>query len=102
MSTSNTNGIIKIEKDQFELIQGEFTPDDAQDIVINLIQKKINFHSTRNFGNFIRFGSADEEWSLKRIADLKQSEEEIRKLINQAKKEGKNLKIQSNISIEFI
>jgi hypothetical protein len=102
MSTTITNESIKTAKDQFELIQGEFTPEDARDIVINLIQKKINFHSTRNFSNFIRFGSAEEEWSLKRIEDLKKSEEEIRNLINQAKAEGKKLKIQSDISIEFI
>lgn len=89
----------KIEKDQVKFIEGEFSPDNAREILGHLIQEKINYHNTKSFSNQVRFGSKDKQ-SETRIEELKQSQIIIRAIIEKAKEQGKTLTIKSNISIK--
>jgi hypothetical protein len=91
----------KTEKDQFELIKGVFSAEDASEILYHLINEKINFHNMRSFSQHERFGSGD-VWSNSRVEDLKLSKEAIRLIIEQARAQGKMLNIKSNITIEVI
>lgn len=87
--------------DQLNLINGEFSPADAHDILEHLISKKINYHVARNFSNEIRFGKVDQN-SVQRINDLKKMLSVADAIIDEAKKQGKTLSIKSDISIKLI
>ncbi len=96
-----TQEISEIVKGEYDLIKGEFSPEDALEIINHLIAKKISFHQLKNFSNEIRFGTVDEK-SVTRCTELKQCSAAITDLIQQAEKQGKNLNIKSTISIELV
>lgn len=83
------------------LIHGEFTPDDASEIINHMISKKINFHERRNFSSQIRFGEVDQH-SVVRIQELKACKASLNAVIQQAKEQGKKLRVSSSISVELI
>ncbi|MEZ4944736.1 MAG: hypothetical protein R2804_04340 [Cyclobacteriaceae bacterium] len=100
MNTEMTETVM-IEKKQCELIKGDFSPDDALEIINHLITKKITFHELRSFSSEIRFGEVDQK-SIDRSKELKQSKASVEKFIQQAKEQNKTLRIKSNILIELI
>lgn len=100
MKTSYPQEEFKIEKNDFELIKGKFSPDDAQEILSNLLQKKIDYHNLRIFSQYERFGTND-EFSQSRLKELKRSFESIQAIIAEARDQGDYLIINSSISIEI-
>lgn len=54
------------EKGQYDFIKGDFSAEDAQEIISSLFTKKISFHELKSFSSQIRFGKADQD-SLDRI-----------------------------------
>ncbi|WP_086539703.1 hypothetical protein [Algoriphagus antarcticus] len=84
-----------------DLVRGNFSPEDALEIINHLIAEKINFHEMRSFSSKIRFGEVDQNSEV-RIKELKQSKASINVLISNAKEQGKTLKIESTISVELI
>lgn len=89
------------EKLQVSLIEGQFEPKDAMDILQNLISQKVNFHLVRNFNSEVRFGVKSTK-SLNRIKALKEANIEIQEIIEKADREGHQLSVKANIQIEFI
>ena len=81
---------------KIQLIKGDFTNDEAKEILLNLINAKINFHNLKNFSDDERSGKQD-EISLKRITELTESQEVISQIINHATKENLKIKIESDI-----
>jgi hypothetical protein len=55
---------------KFKLIDGEFSVGEAKDIIGNLLEFKIQYHSKQNFGSEIRTGVSDQK-SLSRKENLK-------------------------------
>ncbi|MCB0408649.1 MAG: hypothetical protein KDD29_00415 [Flavobacteriales bacterium] len=84
-----------------ELIKGDFNPEDASEIINTMITKKIDFHRARNFSSEIRFDKKDEK-SLARAEELEKSKTALNKVINLAKEQNKNIRIDSTISIQII
>ncbi|GCC52752.1 hypothetical protein SanaruYs_29900 [Chryseotalea sanaruensis] len=101
MKASYSQEKLEIVKGDFELITGKFSPDDALDILSNLIQKKINYHNLRSFSHSERFGLND-VWSESRIEELRKCLESIQDIIVKAREQGVYLNIKSNISIEVL
>ena len=89
------------ETNEQDLIKGEFSPEEASEIINHMISKKINFHELKNFSSEIRFGSIDKN-SRERIQQLSASKTSLDKTIQEAKKLGKALKVKSSISVEII
>jgi len=92
----NTKELIRTEV--FDLIKGEFDPEEALEIVNHMLQKKIHFHANRDFRSQIKEGVRD-EFSLERIEQLKEIREELQNQINEAKIQGKNLSVHASITI---
>ncbi len=90
-----------VEKADYDLIKGDFTPEEALEILSYLIDKKINFHELKTFSNEIRFGQVDQK-SLKRSEELKQSKAAIKEFIQIAQEQGKTLRIKSSVTVEVI
>ncbi|MEO8821060.1 MAG: hypothetical protein ABI267_00805 [Ginsengibacter sp.] len=79
-------------------IKGSFTPQEAKDVLLELITYKINFHSIKNFSSQERYGKPL-KGSQKRIEELQASREKFVKLIESAAREKTNLTIDSHIHI---
>lgn len=90
-----------VELQEYDLIKGDFSPEDASEMIYHMISKKINFHEHRNFSSEIRFGEVDQH-SVERIQQLKASLSSFYAVINEAKEQGRNLRISSTISVELI
>ncbi len=91
----------EIESGVYDLVKGDFSPEEASEIVNALFSKKINFHEVKNFSQLIRFGSKDPD-TTERISQLKLNQKHARKLIREARETGKTLRVNSTITIEFI
>lgn len=101
MNTTQLSESTMSETNQHDLIKGEFSPEDASEIINHLFAKKINFHERRNFSDEIRLGEVDQN-SKERIQELKESKALLNEFLKYAKEQGKNLRIESTISVEII
>lgn len=86
---------------EYKLVNGEFSAEEAQKIIMSLINSKIDFHNLIAFSNHIRFNN-DVNASQKRIEELTASKDEIIELIRKGNQYGHRFKIKSTISIELI
>lgn len=101
MKTMRQTEMTATRQREIELINGIYTPEEAQEVVTHVLLKKINFHEMRDLSQQIRFGLKDEN-SKVRIEELKASLEAFRKLTKEATLSGKSVKLESKISVEFI
>jgi ABC-type Fe3+ transport system substrate-binding protein len=101
MLQTQDNELKVAEINQQDLIKGEFSPEEASEIINHMISKKINFHELKNFSSEIRFGSIDKN-SKERIEQLKACKSSLNETLQEAKKLGKPLRITSSISVEII
>ena len=90
----------KEEKKDFKLIDSTFSPNEANAVLTNLINSKINYHKLDDFSNFVR-NDRNIEHSKKRISELNETKEQMKSFIDLANHNGSNLIIKSIISIEF-
>jgi hypothetical protein len=81
------------------LIDGEFSPEDAKEILIDLINKKIQFHSLKSHENWERFGQVD-DFSIGRIQALESAREKIIDMSKFSFPNDYKLKIKSTIEID--
>lgn len=84
-----------------KLIEGEFIPNEANDILCELISSKIRYHSLKILNIKENF-DGDVSHSEKRIEDLKHMNSSLKKIISFAKQEGLLLNIKSSIDIELV
>ena len=87
--------------EHIKLIDGEFDPLEAKEILLNMISNKIQFHSIRDFSSDIRTGTPDKN-SRKRLSELREAREQIIAFLEKAKKEGWSVNIQSSVNISCI
>lgn len=85
----------------YKLIDGEFDPSEAWNILFTLVNSKINFHSMESFGIAIRT-SGDTSFHEKRIKELMQTNKDIKKLMDFATEKKLRLKINAAIEVELV
>lgn len=85
---------------EFKLIDGTFSIEDANKVLTTLLNYKIDYHNREDFSNHIRFNK-NIEHSKKRIQELTEAKEQIRSLILNSDSEDIKFVIKSNISIEI-
>lgn len=85
---------------ELKLIEGNFSPDEAQEILMNVFLGKIQFHQNKKFSSEERFGKEDIN-AINRISELKKSMIIISELIEIAKQNNETLKITSEVKIEL-
>ena len=86
------------EKKSYRLIGGVFHPDQANQLLMTLIQDKLSFHQRNNWSRRERFGESDAA-GTKRMNELRQTKADIIALIEEAKADGMELTINCNIEI---
>jgi hemerythrin superfamily protein len=88
----------KIEK--LKLIEGEFSFNEAREILTSMFNSKINFHNIQNWSSQERYGK-DDETAQKKIPLLKNEIEKLEEIILEAKAKNKKLVINSEIYISL-
>jgi hemerythrin superfamily protein len=88
----------KIEK--LKLIEGEFSFNEAREILTSMFNSKINFHNIQNWSSQERYGK-DNETAQKKIPLLKNEIEKLEEIILEAKANNKKLVINSEIYISL-
>lgn len=88
------------EKKNYCLISGSFSPDAARQVLMSLINHKINFHRLNDWSHRERFGQ-DNPAAVKRVEELGQAREDIAQLLEEAAAMGLKLRIRSDIEIEL-
>ncbi|AFL85132.1 hypothetical protein Belba_2583 [Belliella baltica DSM 15883] len=83
-----------------KLVDGEFTPDQAMEILRALIDQKINYHKIENQQNWERNHNIDSEPFFKRIQELEEEKKNIYQYISNLKKEGKSIEIKGVLTVK--
>lgn len=81
---------------QLNLIEGQFSADEAKEILTTIFVTKIKFHELKNFSSQIRTGELD-EFAQNRILFLNEELKKIENIVNEAKTLNKKLVIKSDI-----
>ena len=84
-----------------KIIDGQFTYEDARQILMSLFLSKIDFHIQKNWSSQERYGITDIN-ALIRISALRSELEKIEKILSDPKAENKRLVINSEITISMI
>lgn len=87
-------------KETIELIKGTFTPDEAREILLQLLDSKIKFHNVKNWSSRERFGKPD-AYSEQRLEHLMESRKKVQTLISKSMDEEKLMTINSIIEIDI-
>ncbi len=88
-------------KEKFKLIQGDFSTEEAKTMLYDLITSKIQFHNREAFSIQVRT-NGDTSHSIKRVEELKVTQERIEKMIDYAIENDFKLEINADIEISFI
>ncbi len=87
-----------MKKHNTKLIEGNFSPEKAKTILMELLSRKINFHEKEKFSNELRFGE-DRDHCAKRIKQLTQERQDLIQWLDTLDAKD-NLKINCVISLE--
>lgn len=86
---------------EIKFITGEFSPEDAKELLLNVISKKIQFHSVDSLSLWEKNATLDSV-SKKRLLELQNARNEILQLITSPATQAKRIKIHSTIEIEVL
>lgn len=88
-----------LQKHDYTLVKGTYKASEAQEILMSLITKKINFHELRNLGHHENYGEPDPA-SVKRIEELKKQRDHLLSVIQEAQENNKSIHIDSKITVQ--
>ncbi len=80
------------------LIEGTFDGLDAQEILLSMLNSKIDYHTRRTFGSMERFGEPD-HGSERRLEKLKATRDAVRATLAQAIEGRQSVRIDSTVQI---
>jgi hypothetical protein len=88
-------------KQKIKLVEGQFTPSEAVDVISALIDEKINFHKLQRLS--LREGdeNADTSYTNNRIQELMREKQIAKDFINNARCEGCKVRIDGILQITF-
>lgn len=85
----------------FRLIEGSFTPGEAREVLLALLNSKINFNHMAAFGLEER-NDGDAGHHRKRVAELKAVRTQVSHLLEEARKGGFRVELQGEFSIQLV
>jgi hypothetical protein len=87
--------------ENFTLVDGKFSAQDAREILLSLINNKIKFHELKNFSHEVRYSRADNH-SVMRIAELKACRESLKDKLKMAVENNTVIRVHSSVVVEFV
>ena len=100
METLESKSLLKT-KQNIQLVEGSFTPSEALDVIVSLLDQKINFHKLQRLSLCEGYCDADTLYPDGRIKELQDEENVARDFISKMRKEGRNLKINGVLEISI-
>lgn len=91
---------MNLSQQTIKLIDGDFTGSEASDLLVALIDHKINFHKLERLAVYAVEPDGDTEEPTDRISQLEKEKETAKAFIAKARKEGKKLTINGTIEIK--
>lgn len=88
-------------EESIKFITGKYSPAEAADILISVLNDKIKFHSLRSL-NLTASDSSTRLNSEKRIEELTAVKKKVEKMVSQAHRENRYLDISSSINIKMV
>jgi hypothetical protein len=82
------------------MIEGNFTHDEAKELLMNMFSSKINFHNMKNWSSDERYGKDDEIAQL-RIPALRNEIKKLEAILLESQAKNKKLLICSEIKISL-
>lgn len=89
------------EENSFHLIKGEFNPAEAGEILLSLINFKIQFHEGKLLSNKIK-GNLPDEASINRINDLRASKIKVQKMISHYAEFNTQLELEAEVMLNLV
>lgn len=89
-----------MKKREIKLGTGTYDVDEAQEVLMNLIINKINFHTKKILSLRERYGKEDKQ-SEKRIEELNATREEILQFLEKVDENKQKITINSTINVEI-
>lgn len=93
---------IKNQERTIQLLDGEFTPSQASDVIFSLISQKINYHNLEGLQNWERNHKYDQEPLRNRINELEDAMKQTKDFMLKLKDSGKNVKIEGVIKMSVV
>jgi hypothetical protein len=96
-----TKELVKIEKtkQKIQLVKGEFTPSEASDVVLSLLDEKINFHKIQRLQLWEGNHKYETNQLDGRIKELQEEKRVASEFIENMKSLGRNLNINGILEI---
>ena len=91
---------VETARSDYQLISGVFTADEAKEILMTLIQDKINFHQRNELSRRERFGEPGAA-AGKRIMELKKTRTDLAALLEKAGAASQQLVINCTIEVNM-
>ena len=85
-----------------QLVKGEFTPSETYDVLVGLINEKINFHKIQRLQVWEGDHNSDTPNLDGRIMELEEEKMNIKEFISSIRGLGKNLKINGVLEISIV
>ncbi|NJB36190.1 MULTISPECIES: hypothetical protein [Flavobacteriaceae] len=89
-------------KTEIQLVDGTFTVSEATDLLVALLEEKINFHKLHRLSLGERYPDSDTDYDDNRIHQLMQERTRVKKLYQEIDNPSAKIKIEGilNISLE--
>ncbi|MFD0932636.1 hypothetical protein ACFQ0R_08535 [Psychroflexus salinarum] len=97
-----SNQTLTIKDKKVKLVDGEFTPTQASDILNALIDQKINYHKIENLQHWEQDHNNDSKPYIRRIKELEEEKKTIDRFITEIKQEGKKLCINGILTVKAV
>lgn len=88
-------------KQQIQLVDGNFSVSEASDVVLSLLNEKINFHKLQRLSLCEGFSGANTKYPDERITELEREKSIAQDFFAQARAEGLTLKIDGVLKISI-
>jgi hypothetical protein len=85
-----------------QLVEGQFSPSHAAQVVTSLLDTKINFHKLIKLSACIAEHEADTEYVDRRIEELELEKLVAQELIKEARMKGQNIRINGTLELNFV
>lgn len=95
------NNPVREKSQDHKLIDGTFMPADANRFLMKLINSKIDYHNLEILSMRERF-NGDISHSIKRIEELKETQEAIRQVLNIAFDNEMEVRVHCSVQLELV
>lgn len=85
-----------------QLVNGEFTAQEASEVVNSLLNEKNSFHRLHRLGLNEANVGCDTSFDGSRISELKQEKEDFKVVYQEANAAGKRIRIKGILEVEII